>query len=143
MIAQKVKWKTDIFKADAQKVYEEIGEENTTPEEIVEKAKDPSSELHKCFEWDDKKAAAKYRLSQARTIMCNLVFVTENIEAEPRVFYQLTYEKSEYHPTTLIMQKPDEYNSLLEKAKGELRAFQKKYSMLKELKKIFDDIEEL
>ena len=139
-----VKWKTNLFgDADAQKVADEIGEQNTTPEEVLEKAKDPDSELHKCFEWDDTVAAEKYRLQQARTIMCNLVWVTEDKKDEVRVFYNLTFEKSEYHPTKLIMQKPDEYQALLNKAKSELSAFKKKYSMLKELKKVFEDIEEL
>ena len=140
----KVKWKNNLFgDADAQKVYEEIGEENTTPEDVLEKAKDPDSELHKCFEWDDKKAAYKYRLSQARTIMCNLVFVTDDEKNEVRTHYALTFEKSEYHPTVLILQKPDEYKALLEKAKGELYAFKKKYSMLKELKMLFKEIDSL
>lgn len=139
-----VRWKVNLYgDADAQKVYEEIGEENTTPEEILEKAKDPDSELHKCFEWDDKKAAYKYRLQQARSIMCNLVFVSNEEEDEVRTFYNLTFEKAEYHPTKLILQKPDEYKALLEKAKGELFAFKKKYAMLKELKKLFQEIDSL
>lgn len=139
-----VRWKVNLYgDADAQKVYEEIGEENTTPEEILEKAKDPNSELHKCFEWDDKKAAEKYRLQQARTIMCNLVFVSDDEKDDVRTHYALTFEKSEYHPTVLILQKPDEYKALLEKAKGELFAFKKKYAMLKELKKLFQEIDSL
>lgn len=142
-----VKWKLNIFgDADAQKVADEIGEENTTPEEILEKAKDPDSELHKCFEWDDSVAAEKYRLQQARTIMCNLVWVTEDSKDEVRVFYNLTFEKAEYHPTKLILQKPDEFEALQNKCIGELRAIQKKYKMLsnkKHLKEIFDLIEKL
>ena len=46
-------WKIKgIFKADAQKVSEEIAEigETVEPSEIVEKARDESTELHKCFE---------------------------------------------------------------------------------------------
>ena len=141
-----VAWKVDLYggKVNAEKVYEELGEKNQTPEEIVEMARNnPDSELHRCFEWNNDIAAEKYRLQQARTIMCNLVFVTEDKKDEARVFYNLTFEKSEYHPTKLILQKPDEYMALLEKAKGELQAFKKKYSMLKELKNIFDDIEAL
>lgn len=137
----KVTWKNNLFgDADAQKVYEEIGEENITPEEIVAKAYNPHSELHKCFEWDDTKAAHKYRLTQARTIMCNLVFVSEDKADTPRAFYSLTFEKAEYHPTVLIMKKQDEYQALLQKAIGELQAFQSKYKMLKELKPVFDVI---
>ena len=140
-----VRWKVNLYgDADAQKVYEEIGEENTTPEEILEKAKDPNSELHKCFEWDDKKAAYKYRLQQARTIMCNLVFVSNDEEDELRTFYNLTFEKAEYHPTKLILQKPDEFKALKEKARGELYAFKKKYGMLckvEKFKEVFEAIE--
>ena len=141
---EKVKWRIPLYgSADAQKCYEEIGEENTTPEEVLEKAKDPDSELHKCFEWDDTKAAHQYRLQQARMVMRNLVFVSEKKEEQVSAFYALTFEKSEYHPTVLIMQKPNEYAALLEKAKGELDSFKKKYHMLKELQKIFDDINAL
>lgn len=143
MNTQKVAWKIDKYKADPQKVYEEIGDQNTTPEEVLEKAKDPASELHKCFEWDDTKAAEKYRLYQARQVMCNLVFVTDTDEEPVRVLYQLTVEKSEYHPTKLIMQKPDEYALLLQKAKDELNAFKRKYNILKELKTIFNEIDKL
>ena len=140
----KVEWKIDLYgDANAQKVYEEIGEENTTPEEVVKKAENPDSELHKCFEWDDTKAAYQYRLQQARTVMRNLVFVSDKKEEQVSAYYALTFEKSEYHPTVLILQKPDEYNALLEKALGELRAFQKKYQMLTELKSLFDVIDAL
>ena len=139
----KVEWKIEgLFKdVDPQKVYEEIGENNITPEEILEKAKNPSLELHKCFEWDDSKAAYKYRIQQARTIVCNLVIVHEEIKERPRAFYNLTFEKAEYHPTVMILKKPDEYQALLEKARGELKAFQNKYKILKELKPIFDVID--
>lgn len=69
-------WKVKgIFKADAQKVSDEIAEigETVEPSEIVEKAKDESTELHKCFEWNNDIAAEKYRLHQARNLIGNLV----------------------------------------------------------------------
>lgn len=64
-----------VFKADAQKVADEISSIGLSvkPEEIVDKARDESTELHKCFEWDDTKAAERYRLHQARQIVCHLV----------------------------------------------------------------------
>lgn len=140
----KVTWKIKgLYNADAQLVYNEIGTNTITPEEIVEKARDPSSELHKCFEWDDKEAAEKYRIQQARSIMCNLVFVSDSKHDDLRVFYNLTFEKAEYHPTALILQNVDEYQALLSKAKGELIAFKKKYSMLKELGDVFQVIDKI
>lgn len=141
---EEVKWKCDLFKgADPQKVYEELGTTEITPEEIVERAKDENSELHKCFNWNDREAANLYRLQQARTVLHNLVFVPKDkTKAEVRVF-SLTTETKTYAPTKLILQKPDEYQALLERAKLELQSFKIKYKTLQELHEIFDLIDEL
>lgn len=40
-----------------------------TPDNIIKSAIDPESILHGCFEWDDKKAAHNYRLTQARKLI--------------------------------------------------------------------------
>ena len=136
-------WKVKgLFKADAQKVSEEIAEigETVKPSEIVEKARNESTELHKCFEWRDDVAAEKFRLHQARTLVGNLVFqvADEPAKQEPvRLIYKTT-ENEGYKSINLIMQKPDEYQALLNRAYSELQAFKNKYRMLKELKNIFD-----
>lgn len=137
-------WKVEgLFKANAEKVAEEIMQmqSNTgvTPEQIVDAAKE-GTELHKCFEWRDDIAAKKYRIQQARQIMCNLVFECRNepTKQEPvRLMYKTT-ENDGYKSINLIMQKPDEYKALLNRAYSELQAFKNKYRMLKELKEIFD-----
>ena len=49
-----------------------------------------------------------------------------------------TTENEGYKSINLIMQKPDEYKALLNRAYSELQAFKNKYKMLKELKEIFD-----
>ena len=64
-------WKTgfgSLFRADAQLVSNEIMSigDTATPAQIVDMARDSSTELHKCFEWNDTVAAEKYRLEQAR-----------------------------------------------------------------------------
>lgn len=68
-----IKWAVkDIFKADAEKVYNEINSigEKYTPKDVLEKARgNEDSELHKCFEWDDAIAGEKYRLQQARDVI--------------------------------------------------------------------------
>ena len=141
---EEVKWKVDIFNgADAQKVYEELGDTNISAEEIVEKAKDENSELHKCFEWDDAKAGRLYRLQQARQVVCNLVFVPKKKEDAPIRVFHISTEKSVYKPTKLILQQPDEYQHLLETAKQELYSFQRKYKSLVELEGVFEAINEL
>lgn len=143
---EQVKWKHEQFShgADAQRVFEEIGGNvNTSAEEILEKAKDPNSELHKCFEWDDKKAGKLYRLEQARHIVCNLVFVTDDEKEEPVRVFHISTEPKVYKPTKLILQQPDEYQALLARAKQELYSFQRKYKALQELSEVFDAIEAL
>jgi len=137
-----VKWKIDgLFKADAQKVYEEIGDDGITPEEIVEKAKAKDTELHKCFEWNNKVAAHKYRLSQAQTIMRTLVFVSEDSEnEEPVRVFQISSKENVYQPIKYFMQNPDEHEILLNRARMELAGFEKRYSGIAELNGVNDAI---
>ena len=136
-----------VFRADAQKVADEISSIGLTvrPEEIVDKARDENTELHKCFEWDDTKAAEKYRVYQARQIVCHLIVKEVNDEPqkqEVRFFYK-TDSQEGYKPTSYIMRNEDEYQKLLDRAFSELKAFEKKYSTLKELGGLFDVINTL
>ena len=128
-----------VFNADAQAVCDELRQlgDEFSPADVVEKAKDNSTELHKCFEWDDTTAAEKYRLHQARQITSNLVFrkITEEEEDKPvlvRVFNK-TEPTGGYKPPELVFTQADEYDKLLKRAMAELRQFKVKYSMLKEL----------
>jgi len=133
-------WRTPgIFKADPQKVCDELktlGDE-FTPDEIVEKAKDETAELHKCFEWDNDAAAEKYRLHQARMITSNLVFLKESDDEEEQPVLVRVYNKTEqtggYKPPERVFTQADEYEKLLKRATAELHQFKVKYSMLKEL----------
>ena len=141
---EQVKWKLNgIFNADAQKVYEEIGDTQISPEEVLEKARKKKSELHKCFEWDDSIAAEKYRLNQARMLLRFLVITPVKEDDEPVRVYQVTSERNVYQPTRLFLQNPDEYNALLKRAKNELIAIKNRYKSLSELEAVFAAIDEL
>ena len=139
------KWSAGArYSADAQKCAEEIMQicddiGSASPNEILEKAKDDSTELHKCFTWDDAEAAEKYRLHEARLLVCKLVIKEKEVPTdrpEVRLFYKSDSE-SGYKPTELIVQNENEYKVLLKRAYAELRAFKVKYAMLKELESIF------
>jgi hypothetical protein len=43
-----------------------------TPDMVVNDAEDPSSPLHKYFEWDESRAAHAYRLDQARRLIARV-----------------------------------------------------------------------
>ena len=138
---EKVSWKLNYFKADAEKCYAEMQElDKITPENVLLAAEDEESELHKCFEWDDSIAAEKYRLSQARQIIQFLVVKTETV-SEPVRVYQITSERNVYQPTKLFLQQPDEYAILLNRAKDELKAIRKRYKQISELETIFEAID--
>lgn len=134
------KWKLpSLFNgADAEKCYQEIISigESATPDQILEYAKRPDTELHKCFEWDDSVAAHHYRLQQARTVVCHLVVVPQMQNAEPQKFRLLQKTDDGYKPVKIIYQNKTEYEKLLERARGELKAFKERYHMLTELEEI-------
>ena len=140
-------WKSGCrISADAQKVADEIlaiGSSATTAQ-ILDKARDAQTELHKCFDWNDAEAAEKWRLQQARHIVCNLVIKEKNDTPRPevRVFFK-TDADSGYKPTVLIMQDKDEYQKLLARALAELNSFRAKYKSLTELDGVFDAIDQL
>lgn len=137
-----VEWRVKgIFKADAQKVYEEIGDNQIVPQEMVDMARDENSELHKCFEWNDTVAAEKYRLQQARTILSMLVFRPKTEEERSVRVFSLTTEKSTYQPTKQFLVQADEYQDLLKRALAELEAFKRKYRTINELEGLFEAID--
>ena len=131
-------------KADAQKVADEIISigESATPKQILEKARDESTELHKVFEWDDTKAAEAYRLSQARQIVCHLVIKETIQENRPAIrFLHKPENGAGYKPTQLIIRNQDSYQALLSSAFRDLEAFKVKYHSLTELETIFEEID--
>lgn len=131
----------------AQKVYDEIASigESATPEQIVERATDEASELHKCFTWDDSIAAQNWRKQEARNIRYFLRVVDESKPDAPQyhAFY-FTGGADGYKTAARTFTMPDEYEALLKRAKAELIAFSKKYKMLKDdLGEILELIEQL
>lgn len=135
-------WRVEgIYKADAQKVADEIGNDKITPQEMIEKARDEQSELHKCFEWNDTVAAEKYRLQQARVVLSMLVFKPKTEEEQPVRIFSLTTEKSTYQPTKQFLVQADEYQDLLKRALAELEAFKRKYRTINELEGLFEAID--
>ena len=144
----KTVWRNEVagmYKGiDAQAVADEIAGigEAVTAEQIVDRAKDENTELHKCFTWDDEAAAEKYRIIEARQIVRHLVreeLPDVKTDTPPlRIFYKTSNGEGYKHIERTIIKKEDEYQALLGRAMMELRAFKAKYSMLEELREIFD-----
>ena len=145
---ERICWSVEgLHKGNAELCYKECQTLNeVTPENVLNKARDGETELHKCFEWDDSVASEKYRLIQARDIIRHFVILPpeEKKDDTPKVrTYQITTKTNVYEPTKVILQKPDEYMALLQRAKEELEAFKRRYKTLTELEALFEAIDEL
>lgn len=131
----------------AEKVYNEIVSigDSATPEQIVERAKDKKSELHKCFTWDDTEAANKWRKQEARLIRSFLVIQNDSKpDATPIHALHFTASGEGYKTAELVFRNQDEYEKLLQNAYADLQAFSKKYQTLKDdLGEILELIEQL
>lgn len=135
-----------MFRADPQLVAQEIVSigEKATPNQILDKARDPGSELHKCFEWDDSIAAEKYRLFQARKVVCHLVIRETIQDKKPPIRFMLQTKNGDgYQPTQIIYRDPDKYQVLLQSVLRDLVAIRNKHANLVELEQVFEAIDHL
>lgn len=56
-----------------------------SPADVVETARDPSSPLHHCFDWDDTSAAESWRIEQARRLIRSVRVVVVHEDVQVRV----------------------------------------------------------
>lgn len=110
--------------------------------ELVIVSEPEDAPLHRCFEWNDERAACKWREQQARNIINGLVVVRE--DAEPvRRFFNLESSENNYISIDLILQSPDKTQELLQQALAELQSFRRKYQNLAELAGVINEINKL
>lgn len=108
------------------------------PEMVVEESRDENAILHKCFQWDDTKAADLWRKEQARKLITNItcIVVNETVECRIRAYVNVTQdEKPErsYIPTTEAILDNTAYIDLWCQAKAEMESFITKYQQISEL----------
>lgn len=138
-------WKGWKFNADAEKCYRELETlgDSYTPQQIVDFAKNPETELHKCFEWDDTKAAENWRKQQARYVCCSISIVTDETEQKQTAYriIQHNTDKQSYQNVVVTVRNRDQYSELLQMAKRELNSFKERYRSIVELESVIDEIE--
>ena len=119
-----------------------------TPANLVDEARPEDSPMHKAFEWNDEKAAEIYRRQQA-TQMIRAIVVRESdvIQGGNEAIRVKVFNQSEkggvYESLRTILLDEEKAESLLEKAKAELRAFRAKYSQLERLSRVITEIDEV
>lgn len=140
------KWKPgSIHKVDAEvagSVCEQLEQQgNLSAKSLLEASRPEDAPLHNEFEWDNEKAAEKYREEQARGIIRNLTVVIDNSEPVRKFFNVSVKSEKQYTRIETILETADMRASLLSQALSELENFRKKYSQLEELAEIFKAME--
>ena len=121
-------------------------EQGLTAKTLLEANIPTTAPLHYDYEWDNEIAANLWREQQSRVFIdsCEVVVqIAESNETTHIRALHITTEKGKYEPLTLIVQNKTKYQALLESAKGELRAFERKYKILSELQPIFTAINDV
>lgn len=133
-------YKGKVTADDAAAELERIREKHgiLRPELVVEESRDASAVLHRCFQWDDHKAAASYRKEQARKLIDSIqvVIVNSDVHCSVRAFVNVRPAEDaarSYTPLTEAIHDTQMYKDLLAQAKDEMSSFVSKYSQLEEL----------
>lgn len=145
-------WKDHYYSADAQLVGEELEiierNDTITPENVLEYAeKHKDSELYKIFEWDDKEASKKWRLQQARTIICSIhLEIIEEPKKVQRVYVNVKDKETEertFKNIKEVLKNNEEYQQLIDKAKREIKNCKDRYNDLIQKQDLKDIIFEI
>lgn len=159
---QNTKVSADVAGAVMEQLEREHG--CVTKSNFLEASRPEDSPTHKLFEWDDTKAAEKYRLGQSRFYISNLRIVVEEIKADEKPISVQSFKsedgkdvpvttrafvsvsdtqrgRAEYVNIERALSDEDMRKNVLRNALLELKEFEGKYSRYKELSGIFDAID--
>lgn len=130
--------KANIYGQAIEEFIEQDG--GITPESLTSYAKDKNSVFHDWFEWDNKKAAHQYRLTQAREMLRSIQIVvqTDQEEVTVRAFHPVVIgDKKEddtewpftysWQSTQRIYEDGELERQIDERFKRELKAFINKF----------------
>jgi hypothetical protein len=113
-------------------------------EDVLEFAKDPSTALHKRFEWDDTEAAYRYRLMQAQEIIRVAVTVLPNTNKPVRAYVSLQRDRNSgrgYRATANVLSSENLRQELVDEALDDMEVFKARYRILRELSKVFAEMD--
>ena len=117
------------------------------PKHVVEAAKSRKSPLHKLFEWNDSKAAGKYRLVQARYLIGAVITIRhiKQKEIRTRLYVKDIDDRgaSVYRDIDSALADKESRARVLDRAIAELESFRLKYAHLSELAAIFKALDGL
>jgi hypothetical protein len=108
-----------------------------TPRAVVDDARPIDAALHKCFEWDDVRAAELHREQEARALIRGVRVVTQvQTETQPedaqRVFVNIVEQAGDeiehsYMPIAVVRQSPDLQRQVLAAARRDFMSWRSRY----------------
>lgn len=113
-------------------------------DDVVEFARDPNTELHRQFDWEDTEAAHKWRLHQARNVIRINVSLLPTVQRKFRTFVSLDADRNNgggYRSTVKVMSDGAMRDALIEQALKELESFRKRYESFTEFAGLFAEID--
>ena len=118
------------------RIYQQYGA--IDPKTVVNESRREDAPLHRCFEWDDSKAAEKYRCDQARHIIrcITIAPVEESSSAAPIRAFVTTRVTPRYEPIQTVLESPDKRKSLLDQAKRDMQFFMQKYKVISDIAEV-------
>lgn len=117
-----------------------------TPRVVVDDAASDNSPLHRCFEWDNDKAADSFRLDQARKLIGSIVVAQideKPVNKEARAFVHIESGANRYEPIQVAMASVDMRAEVLAKAQQEIKMWRARYAAYQEFAKLHSAIDEM
>ena len=149
------------IKNDAETVYRELEtvraeNDGTIPlQDVVDRSKPKAAPLHDEFEWNNPKAANKWRLEQARKVVRSVEVIhaeapttrayesVQVVALEETEDLEAPAEKKVFRHVDDIMSDPLARADLLSQAIRDAVAWRRRYSNLQELAKVFAALDEV
>lgn len=126
---------------------EEIEERDGSchPAVLVEEARPKSSELHPLFTWDDKVAAEKHRVNEARRVIASLSIVSMPRSQAPAFVSVRLPEKGvkSYISSHRLVDNDAFMQFALEDATRQLKGLRRRYASIEELEDVWAAIDEI
>lgn len=110
---------------------------------VVDAARSKRSPIHRDFEWDDVVAAEEARRYTARSMIRMLVVKVEHREPQPLFCNIRVGDVKGYMPVEVALSKTSTRDALLNNALRDASTFRQKYSLLSEMAKVVQAIDDL
>ena len=120
-----------------------------SPDSLVEAAKKKTHPLHKLFTWDDTEAAAKFRLSEAGTLLRSIEITYLELPDQPRRAFEILLRKQTgssdvrtlYGTAEEVAADPSAHSKLIAEAVTTLMAWRARFRYLQELSHLIEEID--